>query len=327
MRKYEFIVLTAAMAFLCLSLSSCKYGKKENSSTSGTTTIVCDNTFENIMEQEIRVFEYQYPDAHILPYYVPQNVAVDSLLNDKTRTAVLARDITKAEREALKKKKRTARSSLIAVDAIAFIVNHANPLNKLTLAELATIVSGEVKEWNDLWPTDLGRINVVVDDAGSSMATFLRDSLLDGGRLGPNVVSAGSIPEVFNIVEKDKGAIGVLGVSWITSDLDSADVAPEELAKAVTSEEPVQGVGLTQRVKVMGVMRNDDVVAYKPYQKNIFDGTYPLYRHIYMITTAHSGSVAGGFYSFVTGDIGQKIILKTGICPARVNIQVVELVK
>ena len=28
--------------------------------------MVCDNTFENIFQQEVDVFEYQYPDAHIL---------------------------------------------------------------------------------------------------------------------------------------------------------------------------------------------------------------------------------------------------------------------
>ena len=46
-----------------------------------------------------------------------------------------------------------------------------------------------------------------------------------------------------------------------------------------------------------------------------------------MITTGVSGSLASGFYSFVTGDIGQKIILKTGIMPARMKIQVVEVSK
>ena len=44
-----------------------------------------------------------------------------------------------------------------------------------------------------------------------------------------------------------------------------------------------------------------------------------------MITTAPTSNVAGGFDSFVTGPIGQKIIMKTGIMPARVNIQQVEL--
>jgi phosphate transport system substrate-binding protein len=87
----------------------------------------------------------------------------------------------------------------------------------------------------------------------------------------------------------------------------------------------VQGATLNSDVKVLKLRRNDEVTAYKPYQQNIFDGTYPLFRQIYMITTGASGSLASGFYSFVTGDIGQKIIMKTGILPARTRIQVVQV--
>ena len=45
----------------------------------------------------------------------------------------------------------------------------------------------------------------------------------------------------------------------------------------------------------------------------------------FFFTTASTSNVAGGFYSFVTGPIGQKIIMKTGILPARVRTINVEL--
>lgn len=325
------VIATAAIA--SGALTSCmKYEKPKHTSTSGTTTIVCDNTFENIFEQEVDVFEYQYPDAHILVRYATQSEAFDSLFQMNTRTIVAARDITEDEKRALKakyKNQRNAnvnvRSSMIAVDALAFIINSENTVNKLTVGELADIVGGRTTKWDELEPSKLGDIRVVLDQTGSSIGTYLRDSLLNGGPLASNVYAAGSIPEIFNIVEKDKNAIGVLGVSWITSDMESADVSKEDLAKSVLSEDPVVGADLTKRVKVLAVNRNDDVRAYKPYQQYIFEGTYPLFRQIYMITTASTSNVAGGFYSFVTGPTGQKIIMKTGIMPARVSIQQVEL--
>lgn len=107
--------------------------------------------------------------------------------------------------------------------------------------------------------------------------------------------------------------------------MGSADMSPKEFAESMLSDGAVEGATLTQRVKVLKVYRNDEFRAYKPYQQYIFDGSYPLFRQIYMITTASTSNVAGGFYSFVTGPIGQKIIMKTGIMPARVNIQQVEL--
>lgn len=317
--------LLVVAAITAASTSCMKYEKKEKSATIGTATLVCDNSFQNILEQEIDVFEYQYPDAHILADYTTQSVAFDSLLSLNTKTIVVSRDLTPEERNFLKNKKRTARSAKIAVDAVAFIVNNENPVEMLTLSELADIVGGRTTEWNDVQPNDLGKISVVLDKAGSSLATYMRDSLLNGEPLGSNVYVAGSVPAVFETVEKNKNAIGVLGVSWITSDMSSIDMDRDSLAMSVLSDDPVQGATLTNKVKVLKLRRDDEVRAYKPYQQNIFDGTYPLFRQIYMITTAHSSSPGGGFYSFVTGDIGQKIIMKTGILPARMKIQVVQL--
>lgn len=313
--------------------SSClKYEKDAHTSTSGTTTMVCDNSFENIFKQEVDVFEYQYPDAHILVRYGTQAEAFDSLFSMNTRSIVASRDLTPEEKKALKakyKKERGAnvnvRSAKIAVDAIAFIVNPKNNVEKLTVNELSDILSGETSEWNELQPSERGKIKVVVDQSGSSLATYLSDSLLQGRPLGATVFAAGSIPAVFDAVENNPDAIGVLGVSWISSDMESADISREELANSVLNDNPVNGATLTQRVKVLKVYRPGEARAYKPYQQYIFDGSYPLYRQVYMITTASSSNVAGGFYSFVTGPIGQKIIMKTGILPARVRTIQVEL--
>jgi len=249
-----------AGCLLMAGLSGCmKYEKKANSHTTGTTTMVCDNTFENIMAQEIDVFEYQYPDAHILVRYATQAEAFDSLMSLNTKTIVVSRDVTKQEREILKNKRRTVRSTKIAVDAVALIVNPANPVGKLTLKEVADILSGESRQWNDIWPTDdLGEISVIFDDKASSLVTYMRDSLLNGGELGPNVYAQGSIPDVFRTVMENKNAIGVLGVSWITSDMSSADISREDLAHSVLSDDPVEGATLTDKVKVLSIYREGE---------------------------------------------------------------------
>ncbi|MCM1033663.1 MAG: substrate-binding domain-containing protein [Odoribacter sp.] len=327
MKISELTLALALAGTLSLGFSSClRYEKKANSHTSGTTTMVCDNTFENIMKQEVDVFEYQYPEAHILVRYATQGEALDSLLSLNTKTIVISRDLTKKEKDYIKSKGRVARSTKIAVDAVALIVNPENPVGKLTIKEVSEILSGSSTDWNDIQPSDLGPIQVFFDDKSSSLVTYMRDSLLNGGELGPNVYAQGSIPEVFKSVMKHKNGIGVLGVSWITTDMSSADLSAEELSAQVSGNEPIEGATLVDSVKVLSIYRPGEARAYKPYQENIFNGTYPLFRQIYMITTGASGSLAGGFYAFVTGDIGQKIIMKTGILPARATrIQVVEL--
>ena len=329
MKINKLMVVFTALALAMGSTGCLKYEKKANSHTTGTTTIVCDNTFENIMKQEVDVFEYQYPEAHILARYATQAEAFDSLMSLNTKTIIVSRDVTDREREILKNKRRTVRSTKIAVDAVALIVNPANPVGKLTLKEVADILSGRSTDWNDIWPTDIGKISVVFDDKSSSLVTYMRDSILNGEALGANVYAQGSIPGVFKAVKESKNAIGVVGVSWITSDMSSADMSKEDLAISVLGTDPVEGATLTDEVKVLALYNDktssEDARAYKPYQQYIFDGKYPLFRQMYMITTGASGSLAGGFYSFVTGNIGQKIIAKTGILPARMQKIQVEL--
>ena len=67
--------------------------------------------------------------------------------------------------------------------------------------------------------------------------------------------------------------------------MDSADISPQELAESVLGDGAVEGATLTQRVKVLKVYRDDEFGAYKPYQQYIFDGSYPLFRQIYMINS------------------------------------------
>lgn len=331
--KVNSILTVVAGVALAASATSClKYEKSANSHTTGSTSIVCDNTFQNIMAQEIDVFEYQYPDAHILARYATQAEALDSLMSLNTKTIVISRDLSQREREILKNKRRTVRSSKIAVDAVALIVNPENPVNNLTLKEVSEILSGSSKDWNDIEPTDLGEISVVFDNQASSLVGYMRDSLLNGGQLGANVYAQGSVANVFKTVQENKNAIGIVGVSWITTDMGAADIASDELAQEVLSDQPVEGVSLQDgtelnKVKVLGLYndKTGEARAYKPYQQWIFDGKYPLFRQMYMITTGASGSLAVGFYSFVTGNIGQKIIAKTGILPARMQRINVEL--
>ena len=92
---------------------------------------MCDDSFENIMNQEIDVFEYTTKgNANIIPL-LRFRKGIDSLLDFRTKTIVIARDLTEKEKAYLKSEKKLVRSNRIAVDAIALIVNPGNPVEIL----------------------------------------------------------------------------------------------------------------------------------------------------------------------------------------------------
>lgn len=326
MNKLKYILCVAKVALSVLFISmmiSC--GKTPtNTSTSGMATIVCDDTFENIMNQEIDVFEYIYPKASIIPYYVPEKAAVDSLLAQATKSIVITRELTEQEKNYLKNRKLNVKQRRIAVDAIALIVNKDNPIEILSKKEISEILSGELAHWNDIEPSKLDSIKVVFDHQSSSTVQYMRDSLINGKPFGKNVYAQGSNAAVFKAVQANKNAIGVIGVSWVSSDMRAAEMSREERAKSLNRNDTTS-TSFNAEIKVLKVRPDDSIIARQPYQAYIYDGSYPLFRSIYMITTAANGSIAHGFYSFVTGFNGQKIIQMTGILPASVQPRMVQL--
>ncbi|MBD5330786.1 MAG: substrate-binding domain-containing protein [Paramuribaculum sp.] len=321
------ILSLAAGAIVLAGVALCSCDKKvESTSTSGIATLVCDASFENIMAQEIDVFEYIYPNASIMPLYTDQNAAIDSLLDFKTKTIVVTRALTQKEVDYLKSNKKQVRQSQIAVDALALIVNPANNVEILSKPEIAEILSGKITEWNQVVPGNnhLGKIEVVFDHQGSSTVQYMRDSLLAGGEFGPNVYAQKSPQAVFDAVAANKNAVGIIGVSWISRDLSTRELSREDFAKAVERNDTTD-ISFDNQVKVLKVRGNNEVTAYQPYQYYIYNGSYPLYRQIYMITTAPGGSIGHGFYTFVTGFQGQKIMLTTGVLPKVVQPTMVQI--
>lgn len=315
----------AVSALFVMTGCSGSSGQKGTEKKLKISTIVCDDSFENIMSQEIDVYEYNYPKMLVVPYYTTQRNAVDSLLSLRTRTIVIPRTLTDAEMARLKAHKKNVRQQRIAVDAIALIVNKENPIEILSTKELREILAGETTEWNDLEPSKLGKIQVVFDQNGSSTAQYMRDSILHGVPFGENVYAQNSNPDVFEAVKERKNALGVIGVSWISSDMGGVEISREERLKRVASDSLTTALEFNSAIKVLKVRDENSIRAYRPYQAYIYDGSYPLFRSIYMITTTVGGTPDNAFYAFVTGFQGQKVIQLTGVLPGIVQPRMVNL--
>lgn len=329
MKIKDIIMSTAAVLAMAVVVTACARPSKN----SNVGTMVCDKTFQNIINEEIEVFEARYKEAVIGCQYVTQAEAFRRLMDGKTRLIVVGRDLTKNELTILRANRDTkiVRSMKIAVDAMALIVNPDNPIDKLSVNEIKRILSGEIKNWKQIQPgaPDLP-IRIVVDDPESSVTMYMHNELMDGAPFDTTtVVTADSIPGVFNSVKRNRGAIGVVGVSWLTRNLNAPSKSIDERARQAsdTSAFDVQQLNENMKaagVKTIAVMKNS-LIAYKPTQENIYRGDYPLTRPIYMITTAAPATIPGKFYTYVNSTDGQRLMMSTGVMPARVEIQVYEI--
>lgn len=336
MKNIKLLKSIPAMLLLALAagVAGCTPTKKGEYAAGGAT-VFCDDGFKNILDEEIEVFEYTYPESSIIPFYVSEGAAIDTLLADGTQAVISTQELTKDQIEFMKSKyKRVVRQNCIAVDAVALITNKDNPVQALSMTEISDIINGKIKKWSQLAGKDTTDIKLVFDNAESSTVRYFKDKFLpEGVKITETTKSFAqkNNAEVFDVVKTDPDALGIISVSWLGDDLSVARKVPmDQRMEDYKNETDTVATNLTSEVNIIKVSNPTEAndfspVAYKPYQAYIYSGEYPLVRKIYMISTASNSTVMHSFYVFVTGFVGQKIISKTGILPYHMNPRVVEV--
>lgn len=302
--------LTALL--LAGTLQACSPGT-EQSNTAGEVRISVDETLSPVIEEELKVFHADYPEARIMPEYVSEQEAIRALMLDSSKVAVVTRELTEKEAEQFQGKyKFTPKSTRIAVDAVALILNKSNQDTLLTTQEVRDIFSGEIRRWDELEDGNIGEeIRIVFDNPYSSTVAALKKfagiEQLDSSR----VFAANKNTEVIKYVEDHPGALGVIGVNWISHPQDSA---------AQAFLESIHLVGIAPERGMPGYGQY-----YKPYQAYLAQGVYPIPRNVYVINAGASVSLGTGFVSFLASERGQLIILRGGLLPARQPVRLINI--
>ena len=293
------IVVAALFLFAC---SNQPTGMKEptDNATSGEVRVMVDESYRELFEMQIYTFESIYGNAKIRAGYLPESEALSRLINDSCKVVVISRDLTPSERKTFESNNLFPISTKIAEDAVAVIVNNENPDSVLSVEDIKSALLGKDSLWKSFNPkTALGTINLVFDNKGSGNIRYMQDTLLGGKQFSKNVFAVNSNLEVIDYVSKHPGAMGFIGVSWI-SDMDDPRV--QERLK---------------QVKVLAISKDlqKDPEGVKPEQAHIKTKDYAFSRSVYMINRQTRAGLGMGFVSFVAGEKGQLMMLKAGLVP------------
>jgi phosphate transport system substrate-binding protein len=298
--------------FLLACMGGCEYDyKNTDGPTTGKLKIGIDDSYSLMMDSQIYTFQSLYTYAKVTPFYEPEAAVIDDLLKDSVQAAIICRDLTDQEKEYFKRKSRIVTTTRIAIDGLALIVNPANPDTEMTVAIARAIFSGVDTAWPQLdkrYPA--GAINVVFDNEKSCNQRYLSEAVLGKKPFGRNCFAVKSNKEVIEYVNKNKNAIGVISVSWIS---DSHDPTSQDFLRKI------KVVALTDK-------ENPAPGDYKkPYQAWIYEKTYPFRRDVYFVKTGLQETLGSGFAAFVAGEKGQLIIHKMGMVAATAPVRVVKI--
>lgn len=307
-------IFKSLILFLALLLFSCQNKSKDgltDTYTAGVIKIAVDESFRPIIQEELDVFEAQFVQAGIVPQYTNEVDAINNLLKDSVRLAIVTRALSVNEENSLKSRKFSPRYYKLATDAIALIINTENRDSLICVSDLRKILTGEYKMWNEIFPNSkLEKINVVFDNPNSSTVRFAIDSICNGKPLSTELSAQKTNSEVVDYVSKTPNSIGIIGVNWLGNRKDTSNLS------------------FKNDVRVMSVSNESFATvenSYKPFQAYLFYGYYPLTRSVYIILNDPRGGLPSGLTSFLTSDRGQRIILKSGLVPATQPIRIVNV--
>ena len=170
----------------------------------------------------------------------------------------------------------------VAWDALAIITHKENPIDNYTMEQLKAIYTGKIKNWKTLGGPDEPVHLYVREGNISGVGYAIRQYIFQDGSIefDTNYVVKSSGP-LEKAIEKDRYAIGITGVSS-------------------ARKRDVKIAGLDGKV---------------PSYENVRNGSYGLYRPLYLVTGPSPTKKVQDFINFATSEEGEQIIRDNGTVP------------
>jgi phosphate transport system substrate-binding protein len=285
-------IISRFFSFILLALFIITCNQKSNGGKEtileGKMTLLVDESLLPIVEEQVEVFESQY-NAKITLDPKSESEVIQILANDSARVAILARNLTPQEQKVFEAKKITPRITKFASDGIALISNKNNKDTIVSLQDVIAIMQHK---------TVSGIKGLVFDNPNSSTAQYMNSLAGINGFPADGVFSFKTNEEAIKYVAENDGMIGVVGLNWVYN--------PREALKPYVD-----------RINILNVRDNTKNSLSFPSQNDIAEQKYPLARDLYIVNCQGFSGLGMGFASFIAGETGQRIILKSGLVPSK----------
>lgn len=251
---------------LAVLLCACARAAGETVTTLGSTSM------ERVMGTLGEQYMLEHADVTVSVEGGGSGAGVEGVLSGTADIGLSSRALTQEE------KARGLAETVLALDGIAVIVGGANPVDDLTVEQIAKIFTGEIQNWSELGGADAG-IAPVGRESGSGTREGFESVTGTAGRcvLSQELTSAGAVIEAV----RGNAAAGAIGYASLSA------VEGQEGIKAVS----VGGVPCTE--------------------KNILAGSYAIQRPFVMVTRELSGA-AGEFFAWATSPQAAGLIRRAG---------------
>jgi len=285
-------------ALILIILSSCSRGGNTTQGSQNNTqtqTIVNkgSDTLVNLALAWAEKYHELNSDVDISVTGGGSGTGIAALINKTVAIANASRQIKPEELQQAKTNGVDPVEYVVARDAIAIVVNPANPVNQLTIRQLSEIYSGKINNWKEVGGEDRVIVRLSRETNSGTHVFFLENVIRMGDPNNKTLFSTDTLllPSSEGITAETRdnpNAIGYDGLGYVT---------PE--------------------VKVIAVGGSESGLFVLPSADSVNNGQYPIARDLYMYTNGQPRGEVLNYINWIMTPIAQDIVTQLGFVPIK----------
>lgn len=228
-----------------------------------------------------------YPEVRVSVTGGGSGIGIAALINGTVDIANASREMKKEEIAAAKANGISPTEFTVARDAIAVVVHPDNPVEQLTLQEIADIYTARITNWQEVGGEDRPIVLLSRESNSGTYVYFLENVIRLGNSaskalFSPDTLLMPSSEGISAEVRENRNAIGYDGLGYVTHDQ-----------------------------KVIAVARDGRSPYILPSAESVNAGSYPIARPLYMYTAGEPTGQIKAFLEWILAD-GQAIVPTLG---------------
>ena len=230
------------------------------------------------------------PDVRISVTGGGSGTGIAAMINGTVDIANASRAMKTVEIDASKANGITPIEFVVARDAIAVVINPANPVDELSLQQISDIYTRKITNWSEVGGDDRPIVLLSRESNSGTYVYFLENVVRLGDKksdllFSPDTLLMPSSEGISTEVRQNPNAIGYDGLGYVTDDQ-----------------------------KVVAVAREADGPYVRPSIDTVNDGSYPISRPLYMYTAGEPEGEVKTYLDWVLGG-GQELVPVLGFVP------------
>jgi phosphate transport system substrate-binding protein len=241
-----------------------------------------DTLGAKLVPQLAEEFKATHPDANFDIAAEGSTTGLAAIIDGTADIGMSSRHAKPAEIAAATAKGVNMKAVEVADDALAVIVNSANPIKNLTKKQVEQIFTGEISDWSALGGSG-GKISIYTRNTSSGTYSDWKELAMKKRDYAPTSQKMAGHEQIAAEVGKNTNGIGYVGLAYMKA----------------------------AGVKVVSID------GQAPSAEAVIAKTWPYARPTFYYTNGDPTGLAKEFVDFTIGPVGQKIVERVGFVPVK----------